>query len=815
MKFKNDIELQAGLEDLSGSTGTSGQLLSSTGTGTSWIAQDDIISAASKLVVIACKNTHSATISKGTPVYQTGTVGATDVIEIAPADALISLGHQPAIGLLQQDLAINEFGNVVITGELLNFTTDPIDGLTPVTGQKVFLKSGGGLTLTKPTGVTNGIQNLGLIGKVSGGNSGSITVSSIMRTNDVPNLTTGKIWVGDGNTVESTVVHLDEVNGRMGIGTTSPTESLSVFGRLLITTNQGALDNGYFTKITSNYSANPFILESRLGVLMQAEDYGNSLSLHSGNAERVRINGANGNVGIGTTSPSARLEVSDGNTTKTAIHIDNTSTGGNRWDIASIGSGVSGRVGNLQIRNDSDTLNIVEITAAGNVGIGTTSPTTTLDIRKSLGTGLISDTNSTLRLVDTSTGLNAGQGGAISLSGVYNSAGAILGGSPYIRAAKANANDGDYGFGLGFGVRLNGSATPTTEMVIDQSGNVGIGTTSPVLKLHLIGTNSLPATSGTTQNGGIRIENGVNSGVLDIGASNATGAPGWIQSTDKADLSQTYNLLLNPNGGNVGIGTTSPTDKLYIKGDNPNIVLYSDTLTGSLINFIDQTYQSQIMGSQGTLVFNTGGTSERMRITLDGNVGIGTTSPGHKLDVYTNTDNGYVASFSQDNATGWGVLIDTDGVSNNDPALWVKNATSTVLWAAQSGNVGIGTASPSQKLDVVGNIELNGALYISNSGIYQQSNSDVSGLELVANVSLSFYRAAFFDYVIQKEGNVRAGTVFACNDGGSVEYTETSTNDIGDTSDVVLSVDISAGNMRLLADAATSGWSVKSLIRAI
>ena len=56
----------------------------------------------------------------------------------------------------------------------------------------------------------------------------------------------------------------------------------------------------------------------------------------------------------------------------------------------------------------------------------------------------------------------------------------------------------------------------STRIVIDSSGNVGIGTTSPILKLHIEGTNSLPATSGTAQNGGIRIENGVNNGVLDI-----------------------------------------------------------------------------------------------------------------------------------------------------------------------------------------------------------------------------------------------------------------------------------------------------------
>ncbi len=133
MKFKNDIELQAGLEDLSGSTGTSGQILSSTVTGTTWIDPSTIVAEAATVVVIACKNTSGATITKGTPVYQTGTVGATATIEIALADALISTGDLPAIGLLQTALNNNGFGFVVISGALTNFTTSPIDGVVPVT----------------------------------------------------------------------------------------------------------------------------------------------------------------------------------------------------------------------------------------------------------------------------------------------------------------------------------------------------------------------------------------------------------------------------------------------------------------------------------------------------------------------------------------------------------------------------------------------------------------------------------------------------------------------------------------------------------
>ena len=110
MKFKSDIEVQAGLRDRKYDIGTAGQLLSSTGTITNWIDQAEVVAAGATRVLIACKNTSGGTITKGTPVYQTGNVGATDVIEVAEADALISTGYLPAIGLLETDLINNAFG---------------------------------------------------------------------------------------------------------------------------------------------------------------------------------------------------------------------------------------------------------------------------------------------------------------------------------------------------------------------------------------------------------------------------------------------------------------------------------------------------------------------------------------------------------------------------------------------------------------------------------------------------------------------------------------------------------------------------------
>jgi len=116
------------------------------------------------------------------------------------------------------------------------------------------------------------------------------------------------------------------------------------------------------------------------------------------------------------------------------------------------------------------------------------------------------------------------------------------------------------------------------------------------------------------------------------------------------------------------------------------------------------------------------------------------------------------------------------------------------------------------------NVTFNGSVAVNQNGLIKfEQNTDVDSAapEAIASVVKATHTAAFFDYVIKKGTNVRAGVVAACHDGTSVEYAETSTVDLGDTSDVTLSVDISGIYMRLIATTTSNDWSVKSLIRAI
>jgi hypothetical protein len=176
------------------------------------------------------------------------------------------------------------------------------------------------------------------------------------------------------------------------------------------------------------------------------------------------------------------------------------------------------------------------------------------------------------------------------------------------------------------------------------------------------------------------------------------------------------------------------------------------------------------------------------------------------LQIYHDGTNDYIVSNGTYNIFEANNHIFRNLASNEDYAKFIGNGAVELYY---NGIKKFETTSTG--VTVTGDIQIDSAL-LSN-----QENTDIdsAAAEMVAQVAIATYTAAFFDFVIKKTTNVRSGTVYACHDGTNVEFTETSTQDLGDTSDVVLSVDISGGDMRLMATVASDDWSVKSLIRAI
>lgn len=113
------------------------------------------------------------------------------------------------------------------------------------------------------------------------------------------------------------------------------------------------------------------------------------------------------------------------------------------------------------------------------------------------------------------------------------------------------------------------------------------------------------------------------------------------------------------------------------------------------------------------------------------------------------------------------------------------------------------------------NLSINGTVDIKSSTYdYAENNVTISGQNIISLLDRSKVCGVFFDYIAIKPGNGRTGTIMVITDGTNIEFTETSTNSIGDTSDVNLSVDISGNFIRLLSNS-TQEWFIKTMIRTI
>jgi hypothetical protein len=478
--------------------------------------------------------------------------------------------------------------------------------------------------------------------------------------------------------------------------------------------------------------------------------------------EQMRISSA-GNVGIGASTPASTLAVN----TASGVAPANTS-GANALRLtstttAAVGVGPSilfeGQTGNstanfgfagIQGLKTSATANDysgalafftqnsggasalsehMRITSAGNVGIGTATPTVKLDVNGSIGVQAVGSAV----LFDTT---GAAQANYISTVDNFS-----------LRMICGRGTTSSFTAGPGAATIETNS---TERMRVDTSGNVMIGTTAANNKFLVTYAN--PVTVPAAGAGGHCTAFGTVGYGLATGA--LTNGNAYLQATRWDALATNYDLLLQPNGGNVLVGTTTANGILSVVGNQ--ISVGNGSGSGSLGIQIKGTALSAIpaaqvqsyiatgdssMGVAGDLLiasrtdvaanirFITGTTpAERMRIDASGNVGIGTSSPAARLDLgaYTGPALGTTMMAMQD---GWldiktssivvgsrylygstvygrafanvtGFNLDTGSAAV--PLVFGTNNTERMR-IDSSGNVGIGTSSPATKLEVSAN----------------------------------------------------------------------------------------------------------------
>lgn len=469
-------------------------------------------------------------------------------------------------------------------------------------------------------------------------------------------------------------------NGNIGVGNSNPPSLFTITG-----SNTGTSSSTPQLLITDGSDTNERL---RIGVDNTGNGSGFLQAWKEGaGAQNLLLNANGGTIGLGTSSPSTSYKVDIAG----ALRV--------RTSMNAIGGATNG---------------YGEVVAGANDYNGTNGDGVSASYRGVILRGYGSGTTS-----DTYNGLNASSKGILTFQ---NCAGIIT----------SNGND--------ISIGVNSSET----LRVTSSGRIGIGTDSPVARLSVrsAATNAWPATSGSTPTGLISRLQGVDNLCLDVGANSGSGA--WLQSTDAANLGTSYPMILNPNGGNIGIGNKTPTARVDVAG-GIRALGGSPTFTSGVVSAgysfsTGDTDGGMFSPADSTLTWLTDG-NERMRLTATGNLGIGTGTPGPKLDVNGgikaaagvlsgpagSLGNGY--SFGNGGDTDGGMFSPTDGTLT-----WYTN-NAEKLRLTSDGRLGIGTSGPSAPLHVATTASLSyttDARLIHN-GAQDNNNAVTASVAIVAD----------------------------------------------------------------------------------
>jgi len=327
-----------------------------------------------------------------------------------------------------------------------------------------------------------------------------------------------------------------------------------------------------------------------------------------------------------------------------------------------------------------------------------------------------------------------------------------------------------------------------TQFVITSDGKVGIGLTTPTQRL-LVREN----TSGETR----------------IDVSN--------QSTASGVSTSAYFLAGTTGNRYMAMGAYGPNATgTYIGFNRSGIGVFeagADT-TAMIFNAANPSGAPIVFGQAST---------ERMRISSTGNVGIGTTTPRQRLDVSGNTiiSSGLTAQTAVFSSSSQNVLTVIGSGNSTTSPLFSVQGSSGELFSVNDSLVGsLFSVNDISGLPIVEVFSDNTTLW----GSYQAPSlntttrtSLTAGTNTIYSIPTSAYTGAFYEYTLISTGTTgaRVGQIMSIWSGSTANFTETTTTDIGTTTGVTFTVAVSGNNAVLSSSATTTGWTVKTIVRSI